>query len=67
MKNNSKKNLVCFDTAYSLAQFEAGGLEIFTEEELLNGYFNPIFVINIAFNKDDALKVEQSCYDELLK
>lgn len=50
MKNNSKKNLVCFDTAYSLAQYEAGGLEIFTEGKLLNGYFNTIFVINIASN-----------------
>jgi len=50
MNNNFKKNLVTFDTAYSLAQYEAGGLRMFQEGKLLNGYFNKIFVINIASN-----------------
>lgn len=125
MINNFKKNLVTFDTSYSLAQYEAGGLRMFQEGKLLDGYFDKIFVINSflamvtskilgiplfvgawgnpaeirndtgqpmwsylalenqkkakemghelwnkalkAFNKDEALKTEQSCYDELLK
>ena len=50
MNNSLKKNLVSFDTAYSLAQYEAGGLQIFQEGKLLKGYFDTIFVINIASN-----------------
>ena len=50
MKNHLNKKLVCFDTAYSLAQYEAGGLDMFQEGKLLNGYFKTVFVINIASN-----------------
>lgn len=50
MKNHLNKKLVCFDTAYSLAQYEAGGLVMFQEGKLLNGYFKTVFVINIASN-----------------
>lgn len=44
MSSKSKKNLICFDAAYSLAAYEAGALQV--------------------FNKDNALKMEQNCYDE---
>lgn len=47
---NSKRVLVTFDTAYSLNQYNNGGLLEFQRGKLLNGYFDKLLVINIASN-----------------
>ena len=50
MNSKSEKNLICFDTAYSLTAYKAGSLHIFQEGKLLDGYFDKLYVVNIASN-----------------
>ena len=42
MNSKSEKNLICFDTAYSLTAYETGSLHIFQEGKLLDGYFDKL-------------------------
>ncbi len=60
MSSKSKKNLVCFDSAYSLAAYEAGSLHVFQEGKLLDGYFEKLYVINIASNINNPDLVARS-------
>jgi glycosyltransferase involved in cell wall biosynthesis len=60
MRSKSKKTLICFDSAYSLSAYEAGSLQIFQEGKLLDGYFDKLYVVNIASNINNPDSVGRS-------